>query len=73
MSLFAKQTQTLKTNLWLPKGKKGRDKLELWDYRYTLYKIDKQQGLIILQRELIIQYLIITYNGKKSEKEYIYI
>ena len=31
MSLFAKQTQTLKTNLWLPKGKKGRDKLELWD------------------------------------------
>ena len=57
------------------KGKKGGEINQNYGTnRYTLYKIDKQQGLIILQRELIIQYLIITYNRKKSEqKKNIYI
>ena len=42
-----KQTQTSKTNLWLPKGKGGgRDKSGVWDKHIhtTIYKIDKQQG-----------------------------
>ena len=33
---------------------------------------DEQQGSTVQHRELYIQYLII-YNGKESEKEYIYI
>ena len=31
MNLFIKQKQTQKTNLWLPQGKGGRDKLGVWD------------------------------------------
>ena len=40
-------SQTLKTNLWLPKGKGwGRDKLRVCDLHIhtTIYKIGKQQG-----------------------------
>ena len=49
MNLFMKQkdSQTWKTDLWLPKGKGGdRDKLGVWDQQIqtTIYKIDKQQG-----------------------------
>ena len=43
-------SQTLKTNLRLPKGKSGRrDKLEVWDLQMhtTIYKIDKQQGFTL--------------------------
>ena len=36
----------------------------------VIYKIDKQQGP---STENYIQYLVITYKGKESEKEYIYI
>ena len=48
-------SQTQKTNLWLPKGKGGgRDKLEVWDQQIqtTIYKIDKQQGPTVYHREL---------------------
>ena len=42
-------TQIKKTNLWLPKRKGGRDKLEVWDYHlYTaIYKIENNQGTIV--------------------------
>ena len=42
-------TQIKKTNLWLPKKKGGRDKLEVWDYHlYTaIYKIENNQGTIV--------------------------
>ena len=35
MNLFAEQKQTLKTNLWLPKGKGGggKDRLGTWDWQ----------------------------------------
>ena len=46
---------------------------QLWRYCHTtIYKIDKQQGPTIQYRNYI-QYLVKTYNGKGSEKEYIYI
>ena len=55
--LFTKQidSQTQKTNLWLPEGKGGgvRDKLEVWFKMYTtIYKIGKQQGFTVQRREL---------------------
>ena len=71
-----------KTNLLLPKGKRGsgvRDKLEGWDelihthiprhpvLYYLVFKTDNHQRPIV-----ITQYSVITYKGKESEKEYIY-
>ena len=38
----------------------------------TICKIDKQQISTVWHRELF-QYLVVAYNGKESEKEYIYI
>ena len=35
-----------------------------------MYKIDNQKGLSFRAQENYIQYLVITYNGKESEKEY---
>ena len=29
--IYKTDSQTLKTNLWLPKGKRGEDKLGVWD------------------------------------------
>ena len=55
MNLFIKQkqTQTLKTNLWLPKGKWVGSKLGVWDQQIqTVYKIVKQQGPAVQHREL---------------------
>ena len=47
-------SQTQKTNLWLPKGKGGGDKLGVWDQQIqtTIYKIDKQQGPTVYHWEL---------------------
>ena len=58
MNLFTKQkdSQTQKTNLWLPKGKGGGggDKLGVWDQQVqtTIYKIDKQHSPTVQHREL---------------------
>ena len=54
-------SQTQKTNLWLPKGKGGRDKLGVWGQQIhtTVYKIDKQQGPTVQHRELYS----ISYNN----------
>ena len=56
------------------KGERGRrDKLGVWDSNIhtTIYKIDNQQGPLYSPGNYI-QYLVITYNGKESKKEYIY-
>ena len=64
------ESQTQKTNLWLPKGKeKGRISQDYGINRYTLLHIKQ-----ISNKDLLyntgnnIQYLVITYNGKYSEK-----
>ena len=42
-------SQTQKTNLWLPKGEGGRDKLGVWDQQIqtAIHKIEKQQGFTL--------------------------
>ena len=54
-------SQTQETNLWLQKGKGGRDKLGVWDQQIqtTIYKVDKQQDTTVQHRELYS----ILYNG----------
>ena len=54
-------------------GKRWRmNKLGAYDYHIqgTIYKIDKQQGPTVEHGECT-QYLIISFKGKESEKEYI--
>ena len=61
------------------KGEKAweRDKLGVWDQQIqtTIYKTDNKD--LLYSTGNFIQYLVITYNGKESEKEqreiYIYI
>ena len=50
----------------------GRDKLGVWDkHRHTtIYKIGKQQRPTVQHST---QDLVITYNGKESEKEHIFV
>ena len=71
---FTKQKQThrhRKKILQLPKGIAvgGKDKLGHWDQHIhtTVYKTGKQQRPTIRTGNHI-QYFIITYNGKESEK-----
>ena len=51
-----------------------RDKLGGWDQQIhtAIYKTDKQQDLLDNTGNYI-QQLVITYHGKESEKEYMYI
>ena len=52
----------------------GRDKLGGWDSHThtTIYKIDNQQGYCTVQRTFT-QKSVITYMGKESKKELIYV
>ena len=78
MNLFTKQkdSQTQKTNLWLPKGKGGEGGInqKFGINRYTrLYIKQINSKDLLYSTGDYIQYLIISYNGKESEKEYIQI
>ena len=68
-------SQTQKTNLWLPKGKGGGSGInqEFGISRYKLLYIKqiKKQGPTVSTGNYI-QYLVINYNGREYEKEYIY-
>ena len=65
-----KQTQTLKTNLWLPKGKGGGR--EFGTGTCTLLYME-----LMVNRDLLYstgnstQYSVITYIGKESKKEWL--
>ena len=80
MNLFIKtetDSQTQETNSWLPKWKERRDKIRSlgltgiyyenkWNYiKNSLCKTNKNLLYIIGN---YFQYLVITYNGKESEK-----
>ena len=56
MNIFTKDSDNLKSNLWIPKGKCSRrkDKSGVWDeHTHTpIYKIDNQQGLTVWNKEL---------------------
>ena len=60
-------SQTQKTNLWLPKGKREGENSEF--NRYTPLYI-KSAKVLLQSTGNYIQYLVIIYKGKQSEKEY---
>ena len=65
----------IENKLMVTKGERGgRDKLGVWDLQIhtIIYKIGKQQDLLYSSGNYT-QYLVITYNGKISKKEFIYI
>jgi len=78
MNLFTKEKWTHR--LWkqtcgYKRGKgQGRDKLGVWDWHThtTIYKLDNQQRPTY-STENSTQYYIITYIGKETEKETIYV
>ena len=77
MNWFTKQNCThrhRKPTYGYQRGKVARDKLGVCDEQIhnIIYKIEKQQGLPY-SRENYIQYIVITYNGKESKKECVYI
>ena len=73
MNLFKKQNHRQKTNLWLPKGKDGKNQ-EFGISRYTLLYIIqiKNKDLVYSKRNYVL-YLVINYKGKEHEKECVYI
>ena len=79
MNIFTKQkdTQTWKTNLWLPKGKvEGKINKECGINRYILLYVKQINMEVLYSTGNYIQYLVIISNVKESEKYthiYIYI
>ena len=68
-------SQIQKTNLWLPngRGKGRRTNQEFAINRYKLLYIKQiNNNDLLYSTGNYIQYLIITYNGKEYEREYIY-
>ena len=58
---------------WYQRGKGGGDKLGVWVKIYTLlYRKQIKNKDLLYSTGKYIQYLVITYSGKESEKEYMY-
>ena len=69
-------SQAQKTNLWLPKGKGGVGRGINHKFGiniYTLLYIKQITNKDLLHSTGNYKYFVITYKGKESEKEYIYI
>ena len=64
--------QVQKTNLGLPQGKGGRDKLEAWDeHMYTTgYKVINKD--LLYHTENYSQYHVTVCKRKESENRYMY-
>ena len=63
-------TQTQETSLWLPKGKVGKDRPGVWkELIYTALYIKQINTGWLYSTGGYAQYLVITDNGKESEKE----
>ena len=77
MYLFTKQKEThrgIKQTCGYQRGKGGGINWEFGINRCTLLYIKQINNKDLLYSTgNYIQYLVITYNGKESEKEYIYI
>ena len=79
INLFTKQKQThrqrRKKNLRLPEGKGGGGINQEFGFgRYTVLYIKQIKNKVLLYSTgNYIQYLVITYYGKESEKEYIHV
>ena len=77
MQLFTKQkdSQILKTNLWLPKGKwhgKGNQEIGI-DIYTSLYIKQITNKDLLYHTGNSTQYSVITDMGKESEEEWIYV
>ena len=72
MNLFTKQkqTQTQKANLVTKGEEGGRDKLGIWDENIDT-TIQICTDVLLYSTGNCIKYIVITDNGKESEKEYI--
>ena len=66
-----KQKQTLKTDLWIPRGRRfaGRD----WDFSKLLHIEWINNKVLLHGTGHYIQYPVINHNGKEHKKEYIHI
>ena len=64
-------SQTVKTIIWLPKGK-GRGEGYIIN-RYTLLYIKQITKGLLYNTGNYIQHLIRAYNGKDAAKEYVYV
>ena len=77
MSLLTKLKQShrhIKETFGYQKGRGGRIYLGFWINRYgPLYVKQINNKDLLYSTGNYIQYLIVTYSGKESEKEYIYI
>ena len=79
MNLFTKQKQThrlRKQTYGYQRGQwgVGGDELGVWINRYTLLYIKQINNKDLLYSTgTYTQYLVITYNGKESEKEHVYV
>ena len=79
MNLFTKQNQTHRqeNKLMVPKGDSGSQGIITQEFGINIYipvyiKQINNKGLLYSTGDYI-QYLVITYNGKDSEKKKIYI
>ena len=64
----------IENKLMVTKGERGSDKLGVWINRYTLlYMKEVSDKNLLYSTGNSIQYLVIIYNGKRSEKEYVLI
>ena len=66
-------SQTSKTNLWLPKGTGGgRDELRVWDWHIhtEVYGMIGQWGPAVEHRELYPIFCVMICVGKESERDW---
>ena len=61
--------ETQKTNLWLPQGKQeGGINQEFGIKIYKLFYVEQITKTYCIAQGTTFNYLVITYNGKESEK-----
>ena len=64
-------SQTQRTDLWLPRGMGGRERNGLgvwgWQMQTTAFRMDNQQGPTVQHREYI-QYPVVNHNGKEYKR-----
>ena len=70
-----KQKQTQRTDLWLPRGRRGEGGKD-WEFgisRCKLLYIGWINKILLYSTGNSIQYRVISHNGKEYEKEYTYV
>ena len=69
MNLVTKQTQKHRKQTWLPQGKQeGGINQEFGIKIYKLFYVEQITKTYCIAQGTTFNYLVITYNGKESEK-----